>query len=70
MTKTYLVKIFLVIYSIYICIDINLSKIVADDLLCCEKIEKWCLLRLTGHKEFVNDSHFSKLQSVKRASVK
>ena len=32
MTRTSLVKIFLVIYSICICIDINLSKTVADDV--------------------------------------
>ena len=42
----------------------------ADDLLQCEKIEKWCLLKLTGRKVFVNGSHCSKFQSVKRASVK
>ena len=43
---------------------------VADGLLKCEKIEKWCLLKLTGRKGFVKGSHCSKFQSVKRASVK
>ena len=43
---------------------------VADDLLKCEKIEKWCLLKLTGRKEFVKGSHCSNFQSVKRGSVK
>ena len=36
----------------------------------CEKIKKWCLLKLTGRKGFVKGSHYSKFQSVKRASVK
>ena len=60
----------MVIYNICICIDISLSKTVADDLLQCDKIEKWCLLRLTGRKACVNGCHCLKLQSVKRASVK
>ena len=64
MTQTFLVKIFLVLYSICFCIDIDLSKTIADDLLQCEEIEKWCLLRLTGGKTFVNGSHYSKLLSV------
>ena len=55
MTKTFLAKIFLVIYGIYICIDINLLKGVAYDLLQSRKIEKWYLLRLTGRKAFVNN---------------
>ena len=55
MTKTFLVKIFLVIYGIYICIDINLLKGVAYDLLQSRKIEKWYLLRLTGRKAFVSN---------------
>ena len=59
-TYTFLVKICLIFYSIYICIDIALSKTVADDLLQCEKIEKRCLLKLTGRKAFVNGSHCSK----------
>ena len=58
------------IYSVCICIDINLSKTVADHMLQCEKIEKWCLLKLTDRKAFVNGSHCSKFQSVKQASVK
>ena len=70
MTKTFLEKAFLVLYSICICIDINLSKTIADNLLQCENIEKWCLLRLTGRKAFVNGNHCSKLLSVKRASLK
>ena len=36
-TYTFLVKMFLVSRSICICIDINLSKTVADDLLQYEK---------------------------------
>ena len=60
----------MIFYSICICIDITLLRTVAGDVLKCEKIEKWCLLKLTGHKAFVNDSHCSKFQSVKRASVK
>ena len=55
MTKTFLVKIFLVIYGIYICIYINLLKGVAYDLLQSRKIEKWYLLGLTGRKSFVNN---------------
>ena len=55
MTKTFLVKIFLVIYGIYICIYINLLKGVAYDLLQSRKIEKWYLLGLTGRKAFVNN---------------
>ena len=39
----------------------NLSKTVADDLLQFEKIENWCLLKLTGRKAVVNGSHCSKL---------
>ena len=44
MTQTFLVKLFLVVYSIVICIDINLSKTVADDQLQCENVKKWGLL--------------------------
>ena len=44
MTQTFLVKIFLVVYSMVICIDINLSKTEADDQLQCENIKKWGLL--------------------------
>ena len=40
--------------------DIILSKTVADDLLQCENIKKWCLLKLTGRKAFENGSHCSK----------
>ena len=65
-----LVTICLIFYSICICVDITLSKTVAHDLLRCEKIEKWCLLKLIGRKVFGNGSHCSKFQSVKRASVK
>ena len=57
MTHTFLVKICSIFYSICICIDITLSKTVADDLLQCEKIEKWCLLKLASCKAFVNASH-------------
>ena len=53
-----------------ICISITLLRTVPDDLLKCEKIEIWCLLKLTGRKAFVKGSHCSKFQSVKRASVK
>ena len=53
---TFLVKICL-IYSVCICIDITLPKTVAVDLLQCEKIEKWCVSKLTGHKAFVIGSH-------------
>ena len=60
----------MVFYSICICIDITLSKTVADNLLQCEKIEKWCLLKLTGRKALVSGNHCSKFQSVKRVSVK
>ena len=35
-----------------------------------KKIEKWCLLKLTIGKAFVNNSYCSKFQSAKRASVK
>ena len=35
-------------------------------MLKCEKIEKWCLLKLTGRKGFVKGSHCSKFQSVKQ----
>ena len=42
---TFLVKKQLILYSICICIDIALLRTVADDLLKCEKIEKWCLLK-------------------------
>ena len=70
MTHTFLVKICLIFNGTCISIDITLSKTVADDLLQCEKIEKWCLLKLTGRKAFVKGSHCSKFQSVKRASVK
>ena len=48
----------------------TLLRTVAEDLLKCEKIEKWCLLKLPGRKGFVKGSHSSKFQSVKRASVK
>ena len=44
MTQTFLIKIFLVVYSIVIYIDINLSKTVADDQLQCENVKKWGLL--------------------------
>ena len=60
----------MILYSICICIDITLLETVADDLLKCEKIEKWCLLKLTGRKGFMKGSHCSKFQSVKQASVK
>ena len=69
MTHTLLVKFCLIFSSICICIDITLSKTVADDLLQYEKIGKWCLIKLTGCKAIVNGSHCSKFQSVKRASV-
>ena len=68
MKQTFLVRI--CSDNICICIDINLSKAVADDLLLCEKIQKYCLVRLTGRKTFVNGSHCSKLGIVARASVK
>ena len=42
----------------------------ADDLLKCERIEKWCLLKLTCRKGFLKNSHRSKFQSVKRTLVK
>ena len=70
MTHTFLVKICLIFNGTCISIDITLSKTVADDLLQCEKIGKWCLIKLTGCKAIVNGSHCSKFQSVKRASVK
>ena len=60
----------MILYSICICIEITLLRTVADDLLKCEKIEKWCLLKLTGRKAYVKGNHCSKFQSVKRASVK
>ena len=60
----------MILHSTCICIDITLLRAVADDLLKCEKIEKWCLLKLIGRKGFVKGSHCSKFQSVKRASVK
>ena len=41
-----LVKIFLVICSIWIYIYINLLKTVADDLLQCEKIEKMVFMEI------------------------
>ena len=53
-----------------ICIDIILSKIVADDLLQYDETEKWYLLKSTGRKRLVNGSYCSKFQSGKRASVK
>ena len=40
----------MILDNIGICIDITLLRTVADDLLKCEKIEKWCLLKLTGRK--------------------
>ena len=43
--EMFLVKKQLILYSICICIDITLLRTVADDLLKCEKIEKWCLLK-------------------------
>ena len=70
MARTFLVKQSLVIYSLCSCIDMNLLKKVADDLLKYETIEIWRLLRLTGRKAFVNGSHCSKLQSIERASEK
>ena len=60
----------MILYSICICIEITLLRAVADDLLKCEKIEKWCLLKLTGRKAYVKGNHCSKFESVKRASVK
>ena len=60
----------MILDNIGICIDITLLRTVADDLLKCEKTEKWCLLQLTGRKAFVKGSHCSKFQSIKRASVK
>ena len=69
-THAFLVKKKWILYSICICIDITLLRTVADDLLKCEKTEKWCLLQLTGRKAFVKGSHCSKFQSIKRASVK
>ena len=44
----------LVIYNISICIDINLWKSVADNLLKYEEIKRWCLLKLTHCTAFVN----------------
>ena len=70
LTLTFLVKIFLIFYSICICIDISLSKTVADDLIQCKKIKRWCLLKLTARKAFMNSRYCSKFQSVKLASVK
>ena len=52
------------------CICITLLKTVTDDLLKCEKIENWCLLKLMGRKGFVKGSHCSNFQFFKRASVK
>ena len=40
MKQTLLVGILLVICNVCICININLSKTVAEDLLPCEKISK------------------------------
>ena len=60
----------MILYSICICIGITLLRTVADDLLKCDKIKKWCLLKWTGRKGFVKGNHCSKFQSVKRASVK
>ena len=60
----------LIFYSIFVRIDITLLRTVADDLLKCEKIKTSCLLKLTGSKAFVNGTHCSKFQSVKRSSVK
>ena len=70
MTHMFLVKFCLIFSTICIFIDITLSKTLADDLLQCKKIGKWCLIKLTGQKAIVNGSHCSKFQSVKRASVK
>ena len=60
----------MIFYSICICIDITLSRTVADDLLQREKIKNWFLLKLTYRKPSVNGSHCSKFQFAKRASVK
>ena len=57
--NTFLVKRMFHFYSIYICIEITLLRIVANDLLRCDKIQKWCLLKLNGRKAFVNGSHCS-----------
>ena len=70
MTQTLLVKQNLILYNICIYIDITLLTTIANDLLKCEEIEKWWLLKLTGGKEFVKGSHCSKFQSIKQASVK
>ena len=70
MTHTFLIKKCSIFYSICICIGITLWITVADDLLKCKKIEKWCLFKLTGPKAFTNGSHCSKFHSIKRASVK
>ena len=51
----------MILHSTCICIDITLLRAVADDLLKCEKIEKWCLLKLIGRKGFMKGSHCSKL---------
>ena len=45
-TYTFLVKMFLVSRSICICIDINLSKTVADDLLQYEKNWKMVFIEI------------------------
>ena len=70
MAHTFWVKNCLTLYSIYIWIDITLLRTVADDLLNFEKIEKWCLFKLTVWRAFVIGSHCSKFQSVKQASGK
>ena len=43
--------------NICICIDNNLLETVADDLLLFEKIQKYCLVKLTGCKLLVNGGH-------------
>ena len=63
-------KTILTVYRICICNDINLSKIVADDLLQCEKIENMVFIETDWSKAFVNGSYYSKLQPVKRTSAK
>ena len=40
------------------CIDINLWKTVADNLLKYETIQRWCILKLTRRTAFVNSSHY------------
>ena len=68
MTQTYLLNIFLVIDNICIFIDINLPKTVANDLLQCHKIEKMVFIEIDRSQSIFE--WYSKLESVKRASVK